>query len=197
MTEKPTGKPVVINPSGEQKLPLSAVVKSAPQKPKNGFKDLVGELDLKSVALYVLKDIIIPSGKKMLVDSVSKGAARAVYGDGHHQYREGNTQVTYVRPINRFVRPERPIVSSSYRAESRQAINDLIFKDRTDADNVLEMLVEILSRYGVVTMADFNQLANLSVSPMDTRWGWTMLGSARVVSVDNGYVIQLPTPQEV
>lgn len=73
--------------------------------------------------------------------------------------------------------------------------DSLIFESKSDADQVLESMFDIIETYGIASMADLYELAGLkSRNFSDTRLGWTDLDSAMVVRCRYGYLLKLPRP---
>lgn len=73
--------------------------------------------------------------------------------------------------------------------------DSLVFESKSNADQVLESLYDIIETYGIASMADLYELAGLkSRNFSDTRLGWTDLDSAMVVRCRYGYLLKLPRP---
>ena len=70
--------------------------------------------------------------------------------------------------------------------------NDIVFSNRSDAEEVLSGMLEILEHFEVVSVADLFDLAGLRFDYTDNKYGWTNLQDARVERVCGGYVIHLP-----
>lgn len=69
---------------------------------------------------------------------------------------------------------------------------EIIFESRKSAEEVLTRMDELLETYKMVTVADFYDIAGITPSFFDTRYGWTNLKDAEVVRVRDGYKIKLP-----
>lgn len=85
------------------------------------------------------------------------------------------------------------------RSSAAYSYNDLIFNMRGDAELVLAKMWELLGTYRAVSIADMFDLAGVS-SPngyTDNKYGWTDLHDARVVRVNSGYIIDLPTAMQL
>ena len=78
-----------------------------------------------------------------------------------------------------------------------EPFDDLIFYERKDAENVLDMLKTLIKDYGVVTVMDFKDLSAVSSDYSDTEIGWTNLDKAEVVEYKKYYRIKLPNPKPV
>lgn len=85
----------------------------------------------------------------------------------------------------------------SYYYDNRSK-DDLVFDTRSRAEKVLNYMNEIIDKYGVVTVADMYDLADLApTNYTDNLRGWTSLRNAKVVKVRDGFKIDLPRPLEV
>ena len=72
-------------------------------------------------------------------------------------------------------------------------IYDLIFNTRGDAELVLSSMDEAIEKYGVVSVGDLYDLADVTTrNYMVHEYGWTNIRSASVIRVKDGYMIKLP-----
>lgn len=69
-----------------------------------------------------------------------------------------------------------------------------VFHDRIYAESLLEILKDLVKKYGFVTKADLNDIAGLSTIPADEKSGWIDLKNSHVSSVEDGYILVLPQP---
>ncbi len=76
-------------------------------------------------------------------------------------------------------------------------IDDIVFSRRGDADAVLDEMDEIISKYGLASVADLYELAGVTSNFTDQRYGWTTTRNARVIRVYGGYAIELPKPTHI
>ena len=61
-----------------------------------------------------------------------------------------------------------------------------------EADDVLDNLRWVISKYGHATLADFYDLAGVRALYENCKFGWTSLRGAKIVCTRNGYTIELP-----
>lgn len=80
----------------------------------------------------------------------------------------------------------------SYNSSRVNNYEDVIVEDRREAESVLERMDELISVYGVVSVADYYDLLGLSHNYTDDNYGWTDIHSAMVTKVRDGYLIRLP-----
>ena len=75
---------------------------------------------------------------------------------------------------------------------TKKAIAELYFETRGEAEDVLDRMREIVSNYGIVSVADLYELAGVVGNYTDQRYGWTGLRNTDVVRTRYGYQIRLP-----
>lgn len=77
-------------------------------------------------------------------------------------------------------------------------IEDIVFALRSDAQETLSAMQEVVDKYGYVTIADLYDLAGLRCKLYRySRMGWTDLRGATIVSHGCKYTIQFPNPIDV
>ncbi len=69
---------------------------------------------------------------------------------------------------------------------------EVLFENRKSADDVLDNLRWVISKYGHATLADFYDLAGVRALYENCKFGWTSLRGAKIVCTRNGYTIELP-----
>jgi hypothetical protein len=154
---------------------------------------------LPSVGQYVVEEILIPAAKATLNDVVANALEMMLYGEPQRYSHRRDRSETYVSynhrntgPVrNRFDKPgidEKPV------GRSRSSVNDVVIADRTDAQEVLNQLAEIIDQYEFATVSDFYEMLGLEANWTDNNIGWDDLGSARVLRVRGGYTIDFPRP---
>lgn len=155
--------------------------------------------DAKSAVRYVIFDVLLPAAKDMIVEAGSQGIEKLIFGDsrrrGSSSPQAGPTgYVSY----NRYSMGGRP--GSSQRAMSRQArarhdFDEIVLESRTEAEEVINRLFDLVSHYETATVADLYELVGLVASHTDHKWGWTDLHGSGVTRIRGGYLVDLPDPQ--
>lgn len=69
---------------------------------------------------------------------------------------------------------------------------DVIFGDHEEAEKVLNVMKEILTDHGELTVAEYKELCGLVPSFSDEEFGWITLDDVEVIEADNGFTIKLP-----
>lgn len=176
------------------------------QKPKSigsKFKHIFLGGDMRSSVRFVAADVLLPALRDIIVDVITSGAKRMVYGESGYrrrtpEYRSRVSYSSYSNPIDVRSRPMDPrdrarLPDQPYTA--RQAKLDpgvFIMARREDAEIVLERLIDIITVYEVASLADLNDLLGRTASPIDNKWGWTYLNNAEIRQVREGWLIELP-----
>src|SRR3954465_6226049 len=152
--------------------------------------------DAKGTAQYVVFSVLIPAAKDMLVEAGAQGIERLVYGESRRR-PSGRSMATghiaYNRPQGVSDRPPAPSISR--RARARHDFDEIVLQTRGEAEEVLDRMYDLLSRYDSVSVADLYELTGVESTHTDHKWGWVDLrGSGLTRTRQGGYVIDLPEP---
>lgn len=160
------------------------------QKKKNGFDkflDIFIAEDAHSVGSSLIEDVLVPAIKKTLSEMVSNGIDMLLYGEVGKTKR--GTNASHISYGNYYDRDDR----RETRPTRRYGYNDIILDSRTDAQEVLFRMDELLECYGVVSVADLYDLVGMDCGNYtDNHYGWKNLSSAQVVRANGGYLLKLP-----
>lgn len=187
-------------PKKELEKVVSGEVVMKPKALGGRFKSIFFGGDISTAIQYVGAEVLLPALRNLVVETISKGADRLIYGDSGRRPRSNyGPRVQYNNPINRsgFQRnlPDRR--SMDRWSRDQKTPEDVIVASREDADMVVERLTDIVDSYDVVSMADLYELLGLPSSHIDNKWGWTNLSSIEVRQVREGYRISFPPLEEV
>lgn len=175
------------------------------RKPSLGkqFKHTFFGGDAKTAATYMLLNVLLPSAQEMFLETLQAGMERLVYGESRPRRGPGpmGSALGHVA-YNRMARSQGPPGGGgppaiSRRARSQHAFDEIIIESRVEAEQVLESMFDILSKYESVTVADLYELTGVASSHTDHKWGWTDLRGARIGRVrgGGGYLLDLPGPE--
>lgn len=184
----------------KEKKEIVSVAK-ARVKRESTAKKVVGEIireDARSVGETVLWDVIIPTVKNLISDTVTRGIESMLYGgDSRPRSRSSYSDYSgYSRPKGTRDRPaERRERRSTRRAEPER--NEIIFDTRSDANDVIDRMSDLIDQYGQVSLADLNALIGASSNFIDDNWGWTDMGSFDVRQVRDGFMLIHDEPQSL
>ena len=161
------------------------------------FADVFLSEDIESVKGYVVFDVIVPAIKDAIFETI-KGSIEMLFYGGYSAPRKtkregGKTYVqygSYYKSDNN--RSNRTGVTDR---GSRSDYTNLIFDSRAEAEEVLGNLQDIVaSEFEQATVADLYELAGITSSFTDNKWGWLDLRGANVKRVREGYQLNLPKP---
>lgn len=143
--------------------------------------------DVQSVKDYILMDVLIPSIKRAIIDTVTNGV-RMMLGETGGRASVPGAKVNY----RQYYPDEDRREYARARPQTRPSYDDVIFDTRADAEEVLWRMEEILGEFETVSVADMLSAAGISSVYTDNKYGWTDLRDAHVERVRDGYVIRLP-----
>lgn len=164
------------------------------------FKETFVAGDARTAIQYVLFDVLLPAAKDMVVEAGAQGIEKLIYGDSRRRSltrpQAGPTgYVSYNRMAqggSRFSGPERAL---SRRARARHEFDEIVLDERSEAEDVINLMFELVSRYGSASVADLYELVGLSSNHTDNKWGWTDLSGAGVSRIRGGFLLDLPEPE--
>lgn len=160
---------------------------------KNGLQKFADEFiseDAKNIKSYVFGEVLVPALKKLISDIVTDGVDMFLYGEK----RSGNKRstadrVSYRNYYDRDSRSTRDTRATTY---SGYSYDDIILRDRAEAQEVLDRLDELMDNYGLVRVADLYDLVGVTGNYTDNKYGWTNIRNAEIVRVRDGYMIKMP-----
>jgi hypothetical protein len=155
--------------------------------------------DAKSAVRYVLFEVLLPAAKDMVVEAGSQGIEKLIFGDsrkrGSTSPQSGPTGYVSYNRMSTGGRSTGPSRSISRQARSRHNFDEIVLAGRVEAEDVIDRLFDLVSRYESATVADLYELVGLSSSHTDHKWGWTDLHGAGVTRIRDGYLLDLPEPE--
>lgn len=147
---------------------------------------------------YMITEVIIPAIQETLIDAFQGGIERLIRGESRpRRAPSGYSNVGHVA-YNRMSAPVRsdPPRTLSRRARSRHDFDEIVIPDRREAQEVIERMYDVLSRYDVVTVSDFYAMIGVQSAHTDHKWGWRNLAGTRAVRLGSGgYLLDLPEPE--
>lgn len=169
---------------------IAGTVKSKKKSEIRKFTDVFISEDIDNVKSYILLDVLIPAIKKAISDIVTNGIDMILYGEtGKTKSNSTASKVSYRsyydgRNGRRDYSAIRTKISYNY--------DDIILDNRGEAEDVLSRMDELISTYGLVSVADLYDLVGVTGNYTDNKYGWTNIRSASVIRVRDGYMLKLP-----
>lgn len=169
---------------------IAGTVKSKKKSEIRKFTDVFVSEDINNVKSYILLDVLIPAIKKAISDIVTNGIDMILYGEtGKTKSNSTASKVSY-RSYYDGRNDRRDY--SAIRTKTGYNYDDIIFDNRGEAEDVLSRMDELISTYGLVSVADLYDLVGITGNYTDNKYGWTDIRSAAVIRVRDGYMLKLP-----
>ena len=178
------------NETTERKV--QKVVSNKAKTRKNDSRKLMNIFiseDAQNVKSYVFMDVLVPAIKKAISDIVTDGIDMILYGEARGKKSRSSNNVSY-RSFYDDKRDGRR--GPDNHARTRFDYDDIVFSSRGETEAVREQMIEIIERYGFVTVADMYDMADLTAPYTGNKYGWTNVRSAEAVRVRDGYILKLP-----
>lgn len=157
--------------------------------------------DAKSAARYAAEDVLLPAARDTVVDVINSWIDKLFYGESrrHRGITSPQSGSTGYIQYHRMSGPQSRLPSSqraiSRQARSRHEFDEIVLDSRVEAEQVIDQLFDVVSRYESASVADLYALVGLSSSHTDYKWGWTDLQGAGVTRIHDGFVLDLPDPE--
>lgn len=158
--------------------------------------------DSDSVMQYVFMEVLLPGARDMVADAVTQYAERMIFGGPRSAPRRPGTRVgSSTAPgytsYNRFSQKpslENPRAGISAQDKATHNFDRIVLDNRYEADEVIDRLFDLISRYEQATVSEFYELVGETGSFTDQKWGWRDIRGAEVKRVRTGYLLVLPQP---
>lgn len=162
---------------------VSGSVKSKKRRGLQRFADVFISEDIEDVKCYIFEEVIIPAVKDTILD-----AAKALLGVKGKSKNSTASKISY----RSYYERENNRDYNTSRIRSRYDYDEVILNNRGEAEDVLSRMDELISMYGLVSVADFYDLVGITGDYTDNKYGWTNIRNASVIHVRDGYMIKLP-----
>ena len=146
----------------------------------------------------VLGSVILPALRDMMSEAIRAGSNQIIYGDAGARRATGtggivqNNQRIMYNHMGTTTQPVAPQQQGMVPNRHSRRFDDLIFAVRTDANEVLDRMYDILSQYGEVSIKDLCVMINKQSEFTDNRWGWKNLHGSDVRRDGDGFLLVLP-----
>ena len=174
-----------------EKKKVEKVVSGEVKTKKKVLEGFIVE-DAKSVGQYVLMDVIIPTVKKAIVDTITEAAHRTFFGgSGRPSNNSTASRVSY----RSYYDSRYGNSSSNETTQTRTgySYDTITIDNRAEAEEVLVRMDELIETYGMASVADLYDLVGVTCEHTDNKYGWTNLRNAKVVRlIGGGYKLELP-----
>lgn len=165
------------------------------------FKQTFIEGNARMALNYMVGDVIIPTIQDAMIEALQGGIERVIKGDTQPRKSTAPSAYSTIPRTNyqsQFRSPNAaPPQQRSISPQSRSMHNfgEILLESRQEANDVIEMLYETLSRFGTVKVADLYTMTGIQSSHVDHQWGWDNLRGTKAVRQRNGrFLLDLPEP---
>lgn len=181
---------------------VERVTSSEPIRRKKGlghqFKSTFFGGDARGAFHYVVFGVLVPAAKDALADAGAQGIERLIFGDSRRKSspRPSGPQgyVSYNRYSMGTQSQDAPR-TITHRARAAHNFDEIVLTSRQEAEDVLDRMYDLVSRYDAATVSDLYELVGLESTHTDQKWGWMNLGGSGVARVRNGFLLDLPEPE--
>lgn len=161
------------------------------KKKKNFLTNIFGTIDFGNITEYIIQDVIIPTLKDGLEDTVSM----MIRGGEPRRNSSRRSTASRVSYRSYYEREERDRDRDRDRGNSRTsgyAYDEITLETRGEALDVISRLEELVDVYGMASVADLYDMCGISCQHTDNKYGWTDVRSADTVRVRDGYLLKMP-----
>lgn len=189
-------------PSAQEPKLIERVTTAEAHKRKQGLgkqfkKTFIGG-DARTTVSYVFFSVMLPAAQDMFLNTMTEGLERYIRGDrGSRRPRPMSSGYSNLGHVD-YNRMSRTPPARQMSPQSRQSHNfgDIHVESRIEANNVLDGMYSLLSKYEVVTVADLYALTGISGTHVDHKWGWTDLRGSSVRRTRAGdHILDFPDPE--
>ena len=169
----------------EDKKKVDKIVKGKVKtKKKNGILSSFINNDLQDIKKYIVEDVLIPTIKKTITDVVKNSIDMFFYGEVSRPNRTNSSRISYSSYYDRDREPRR--------RRNDLLIDDIVLESRSEAEEVLDRLDEMIEEFGMASVLNLYDLIGVTAPFTADKYGWTDIRNATAVRVRDGYLLKLP-----
>jgi len=159
------------------------------------------ESDEESVGEHVM-GIIVDAAKETIVDAVTCAVEMIFLGESGggrrrpSHVRRGDAPFDYNKRYspNRVQTAPRRVETAPIRGYYPDTIE---FGNKNDARDCLDKMIDILERYGQVSVGAMYEICRMQTTSADYNYGWTNLNGSRIVRSGDCWIIAFPPTQAI
>lgn len=167
-----------------EKKTVKKVVKGKVTKKASIFSSVIAD-DAASIGSYIINDVIVPTVKRAIVDAVSDGVSMLFLGEKTSSKKRSSGDYISYRDYSRSSRDRDE-------SSSRPRYDDIVLERKSDAEEVLSTLDDIIDEFGVASINDLYELVGIHGEYTNNKYGWTSLRGAEIIPRRGGYKLKLP-----
>lgn len=144
----------------------------------------------------LLVDAIVPTMQRAISDLFRNGVdilLYSVFGDSTRTTtKKPGQHVSYTSYYERKREDDRRYSGGSV-TRAGYSFDDIVIDSRSEAEEVLNQLDDIIATYGFARVADLYDLVGVTGNYTDNNYGWTNIRNAKAVRTrDGSYMLDLP-----
>lgn len=163
--------------------------------------------DARGAAGDVFLNVLIPAIKHGFLDTFHEGIDHVFDNDRRHSRGRGRpgggSYVSYGRYADdrggrhRDSRDRDEPRHMSRRGRANHNFDEIIMPTKYEAEEIIDRLFDLVGKYEVATVSDLYDMAGITATPTDEKWGWDDLRGLRAIRVRGGYLLDLPRPEPI
>lgn len=148
---------------------------------------------------YMITEVVIPAVQDTILEALQGGLERLIKGESRSRRFTNTSSYSNLGHVNYGGMNKAPVPRTiSQQSRSRHDFGEIVIRSRQEAEEVIERMFDILSRYGIVSVADLYELTGIQSGHTDQKWGWTALRGAKVARLRSGdFLLDLPAPESL
>jgi hypothetical protein len=191
-------------PLSERPEKIERVTSAPAQQRKRGlgrqFKETFIEGSSRMAFDYMLLEVVVPAIQNTLIDALQGGLERWIRGERRGRRSTSTYSSDNLGHVNyNRMYPNQPPSTTrmlSRQARARHDFGEIILQSRPEAEDVIDRMYDVLSRYGSVPVSTLYSLTGIQPSHTDEKWGWTSLPGAKAIRQRDGtWLLDLPEPE--
>lgn len=165
--------------------------------------------DATSVGEHVFWNLMLPAIQDAVADMGRTFIEMMIFGDKRSRFGPTSTPVSGLGSTSRInyggisSGGNRLVLNPSQNSPVSEPMhvrynpNEIVVPTRTEAEDIITKMFEVLEKYRTVTVADLYRMVGVSSDYVDHKLGWTDLSSADVRRVNEGMLLVLPPPKDL
>lgn len=184
-------EPVNSEPRKEKKV--EKVVSGEVSSKKRSMGSRIGRAmindDIGDITDYLIFEVLVPVFKQACAEGLTN-AINGIFGTNVRVPLSGNTRNVAYSKISTGTQQKQPSVTE--RDVSIFDYENQLFETRSDCEEVINALADIIEEFGCASINDFYDLIGKTAPYTAQKYGWKSMSSAYPQKVRDGYVIKLP-----
>jgi len=181
-------------PSSSEHPTLAPVVHGEVKRRKRSMlASIFTPEDVTSVSAYIIGDVLVPKARDMIANTLKDSVDAIFYGTDAAPAKHSSmaSKVSYRKYYDQKQDTQRR-TSSVAREPLTYEYEEVVIESKAEAAEVIDKMNEIIDVYGHASIADMNQLLNMTGKWTDNDYGWDDISDARIVHTRDGYSIKMP-----